>query len=268
MANETCCTCARLLAAIPPQFNEKTEKPFTYDQQLDCCGRFIFYRLRSHMSSKILGPFCQTSNAPTSLPQRRHDPPPYSFSSASEVTPHNSTLSKLDELPAYSSLNFQTHTGAEKGAHLKNDAEDVLHFLDPTKDTISSLSLRYNVPPEELRRNNALFADHLLAARRTVLIPGKFYKGGVSLSPRPINGEEDEIKKSKVRRWMVACKVAEYDIALLYLEQAEYDLDAAVNTYLTDELWETEHPLAPSPGGNTKQKLSGRRLVVKFGVSS
>lgn len=59
-----------------------------------------------------------------------------------------------------------------------------------------------------------------------------------------------------------------YDIALLYLEQAEYDLDAAVNTYLTDELWETEHPLAPSPGGNTKQKLSGRRLVVKFGVSS
>lgn len=92
---------------------------------------------------------------------------------------------------------------------MKNDAEDVLHFLDPTKDTISSLSLRYNVPPEELRRNNALFADHLLAARRTVLIPGKFYKGGVSLSPRPINGEEDEIKKSKVRRWMVACKVAE-----------------------------------------------------------
>lgn len=71
MANETCCTCARLLAAIPPQFNEKTEKPSTYDRQLDCCGRFIcgfciavcshssspyvFYQLRSDMSSKILG---------------------------------------------------------------------------------------------------------------------------------------------------------------------------------------------------------------------
>lgn len=41
MANETCCTCARLLATIPPQFNEKTEKPLIYDRQLDCCGRFI-----------------------------------------------------------------------------------------------------------------------------------------------------------------------------------------------------------------------------------
>lgn len=71
MANETCCTCARLLATIPPQFNEKTEKPLTYDRQLDCCGRFIcgfciavcsrsfsvyvVYQLRSDMSSKILG---------------------------------------------------------------------------------------------------------------------------------------------------------------------------------------------------------------------
>lgn len=67
MANESCCTCARLLAAIPSQFNEKTEKPLTYDRQLECCGRFIcgfciavcshspslysVYQLRSDMSS-------------------------------------------------------------------------------------------------------------------------------------------------------------------------------------------------------------------------
>ena len=71
MTNETCCTCARLLAAIPPQFNEKTEKPLTYDRQLDCCGRFIcgfciavssyspslylVYQLRSDTSSWIPG---------------------------------------------------------------------------------------------------------------------------------------------------------------------------------------------------------------------
>jgi hypothetical protein len=85
----------------------------------------------------------------------------------------------------------------------------VLHFLDPTQDTIPSLSLRYGVPHGALRRTNGLFADHLLAARRTVLIPGEYYKGGVSLSPRPVEGEEEEIRKAKVRRWMVACKVAE-----------------------------------------------------------
>jgi len=85
----------------------------------------------------------------------------------------------------------------------------VLHFLDPSQDTIASLSLRYGVPQNGLRRKNGLFADHLLAARRTVLIPGEFYKGGVSLSPEPIEDEEEEIRKTKVRRWMVACKVAE-----------------------------------------------------------
>jgi hypothetical protein len=41
------------------------------------------------------------------------------------------------------------------------------------------------------------------------VIPGEFYKGGVSLSPRPIEGEDEERRKAIVRRWMVACKVSE-----------------------------------------------------------
>ena len=85
----------------------------------------------------------------------------------------------------------------------------MLHFLDPTHDSIHSLALRYGVPQDALRRKNGLYADHLLAARKTILIPGEFYKGGVSLSPKPVEGEEEEIRKGKVRRWMVACKVAE-----------------------------------------------------------
>jgi hypothetical protein len=35
-----------------------------------------------------------------------------------------------------------------------------------------------------------------------------------------------------------------YDLAILYLDQAEYDLDAAVEAYMEDERWEREHPLA------------------------
>lgn len=85
----------------------------------------------------------------------------------------------------------------------------MLHFLDPSQDTIPSLSLRYGVPQDALRRTNGLYANHLLAARRAILIPGEYYKGGMSLSPQPIDGEEEEIRKGKVRRWMVACKVAE-----------------------------------------------------------
>ena len=85
----------------------------------------------------------------------------------------------------------------------------MLHFLDSARDSISSLSLRYGVPATVLRSTNGLYADHLLAARQTVLIPGSHYKGGVSLSPRPVEGEEEELRKAKIRRWMVACKVAE-----------------------------------------------------------
>jgi hypothetical protein len=95
-----------------------------------------------------------------------------------------------------------------------------------------------------------VFADALLQARRTILIPGDYYKGGVSLSPRPVDGEEEEAKKSKVRRWMVTCKVADYDVALLYLKQSDFDLDQAIDAYMDDERWERDHPIRPSRRSN------------------
>jgi len=154
------------------------------------------------------GPFCQVSSTPSSLPQGLRDPPAYS--PPPSPRPAHATLASTndEEPPPYSSLDSRPQA-PEKSPSSPERAEDVLHFLDPTQDTITSLSLRYGVPHEVLRRTNGLYADHLLAARRTILIPGEYYKGGVSLSPRPVEGEEEEIRKAKVRRWMVACKIAE-----------------------------------------------------------
>lgn len=132
------------------------------------------------------------------------------------------------------------------------------------RDTIPSLALRYGVPQDALRKKNGLYADHLLAARKTILIPGEYYKGGVSLSPQPIDGEEEEMRKAKIRRWMVACKGSEYDVALLYLEQAKYDLDMAVECYLEDEKWEKEHPMQGRSKGKG-QKPPGRRMFAGGG---
>ncbi len=84
----------------------------------------------------------------------------------------------------------------------------MLHFLTP-EDSIQSLSLAYGVPANIIRKTNNVYQDHLVQGRRTVLIPGEYYKGGVSFSPKPLEGEEEELKKQKVRRWMVGCKVAE-----------------------------------------------------------
>lgn len=140
-------------------------------------------------------------------------------------------------------------------------AEDTLHFLNHEHDTITSLSLRYGVPAAALRRANNLGSDHLLQGRRTVLIPGHYYKRGVSLSPRPIEGEEEEARKAKIRRWMVTCKVADYEVAVFYLEQAGYDFCDAIDAYFADEQWERENPLDENLNDNGAQpsRLAKRR---------
>ncbi len=248
--DRACCTCARLLRAVLPQYDEKTEKPLAQDRRLDCCGRVIcgtciavclfflsYFYLNSPFADKWCwvritpalqhtvspfqlkstpspntntntGPFCQISTTPSPLPHGLKDPPSYTPStSTSNPNSLEPPSYNDDQLPAYSTLN-KTLTPPEKFA--SQPAEDVLHFLDHSQDTILSLSLRYKVPIDILRQANKLTSDHLLLARRTVIIPGEYCKGGVSLSPRPVEGEEEERRKAIVRRWMVACKVAEY----------------------------------------------------------
>lgn len=51
-----------------------------------------------------------------------------------------------------------------------------------------------------------------------------------------------------------------YDVALLYLEEAEYDLEQAIEAYRDDERWEKEHPIEASVKGKGKSKQEvGRR---------
>jgi len=56
-------------------------------------------------------------------------------------------------------------------------------------------------------------------------------------------------------------KVAEYDVAVLYLKQADYDLKEAIEAYKADERWEKEHPL------DKKGKEKSRRTRSSFGGS-
>lgn len=136
------------------------------------------------------------------------------------------------------------------------------HHLHPT-DTIASLSLAYAVPVQVLRSHNNLWSDHLLSARRTVSIPGSHYKGGVSLSPDAVEGEEETERKSKVRRFMVGTKCHAYDVAELYLKQTDYDLDKALQTYLADEKWEKENPFK----GTGKDKAAGKKKSHGVGLT-
>jgi hypothetical protein len=180
---------------LPLEYDEKTEKAVERARLLDCCGRKICRKcLKDNPRFYSYCPYCQhiavipsnsrgESHEPTRLPPRLAAP--------------------LKENPESC---LESTRDPEK---TEDDAEDVLHFVNPVHDSIGSLSLRYGVPAAALRQTNGIFTDHLLPARKTILIPGKYYKRGVSLSPQPIEGEEEEARKSKIRRWMVACKVAE-----------------------------------------------------------
>ena len=156
-----------------------------------------------------IGPFCQISTTPSSLPQGLRDPPAYSPPSSPRLAHASLARTLPDHKPPAYSAEALSHESEKASSSTSSDAPDVLHFLDARYDTLLALSLRYGGPVEVIRQTNGLYSDFLLAARRTILIPGSHYKGGVSLSPRPVDGEEEELRKAKIRRWMVACKVVE-----------------------------------------------------------
>ncbi|KAI0902264.1 hypothetical protein F4806DRAFT_490735 [Annulohypoxylon nitens] len=253
---ESCCTCATLLTQVPRYSN--SEKPLPQDRQLECCQRVICGHCRStNPRFNTYCPYCQISLTDTSLPQGLKEPPSYE----SSIATSSSKIISTAPPPYTPPINQMTPDPLnEKSVPFDSEpAEDTLHFLDHAHDSISSLSLRYGVPASALRRANNITSDHLILGRRTVIIPGEYYKGGVSLSPRPVEGEEEEARKSKIRRWMVACKVHEYDVAVLYLEQAGYDLEMATEAFFADEAWEQAHPVEAARRGKGVAKHTNSR---------
>ena len=224
-------------------------------------------------------PYCQISSASSSvLPQGLKEPPSYASATAHPTAALRAD-SSADAPPPYAELSPPTSESELRSGAASDDekaalrdpagststpapegppAEDTLHFLDHEQDSVLSLSLRYGVPAHALRRANNLHSDHLLAARRTVVIPGAWYRGGVSLSPRPVEGEAEETRKGKIRRFMVATKVADYEVAVLYLQAADYELEAAVGSCLEDERWEREHPMAGEEGRDGTRGRKGK----------
>ncbi|KAK1640467.1 hypothetical protein BDP81DRAFT_479124 [Colletotrichum phormii] len=233
-SDEACCTCAKLLSSVP-RYSAATEKPLPDDRRLGCCARVICGNC-IHVHPPSYTSFPPTHHLSSGAPAT--PPPPYTPDTGADAE---------DELNEKSS-------GSSSSSSTATPPEDPLHFLNHNTDTITSLSLRYGVPAAVLRRANNITSDHLLQGRRTVLVPGAYYAAGVSLSPRPVEGEEEELRKSRIRRFMTGCKVSDYDVAVLYLEQVGYDLAAAMEAYADDEAWEKSHPVQDGGGGGGRGK--------------
>jgi hypothetical protein len=54
---------------------------------------------------------------------------------------------------------------------------------------------------------------------------------------------------------------------LLYLQQADYNLDEAIGAYKSDERWEIEHPLEAVKKGKSKASTATPTTRRKWGFS-
>ena len=63
---------------------------------------------------------------------------------------------------------------------------------------------------------------------------------------------------------MVQCKISEYQIAHIYLEEAKWDLDKAIERVKEDDRWEREHSVlrnsTAGPSTGMTSDFFGRRL--------
>ncbi|KAJ6780738.1 hypothetical protein PWT90_04301 [Aphanocladium album] len=254
---ETCSTCATILSTV----DDKTlsEKPPPDQRRVPCCGRIICGDcIVNNGRFAAYCPYCQISSEPSPLPQGLKAPPTNETSQEASKRQRPPPSAPSHDPPPYQASGGDFDD--EKAAAEPAAAADTLHFLNHEHDSILSLSLRYGVPQDALRRANKINSDHLLLGRKTILIPGAFYKGGVSLSPRPVDGEEEELRKNKIRRLMTSCKLVDYSVAQLYLEQAGWNLDRAIDRYVGDEAWEqSQRDKSKNKASNTRWFFSGSK---------
>ena len=56
-------------------------------------------------------------------------------------------------------------------------------------------------------------------------------------------------------------------MAVLYLQQANYDLEAAIEAFKADEKWEKDHPMEANFKGKAKAKDKERRRFGGVGLT-
>ncbi|EXJ94899.1 hypothetical protein A1O1_00017 [Capronia coronata CBS 617.96] len=243
---DSCCTCATLLTDVKVPYDPESEKPLLYNRRLECCSRQICATCQyNNPRFQSYCPFCQISSGPSALPKDGLRLPP-SYTKTSTSPKHGRAESPP---PSYDDAMTPRRVPDQSIAPPEN-TDDTVHFVG-AEDSLQSLSLAYNVPVLVLRRHNGLYSDQLLAARRWILIPKSHYTGPpLSTPPDP----EEEERKTKVRRWMVATKCPDYNVASLYLKGTDYNLDLAVDAFRADEEWEKNHPLHGKGKGRDGQR--------------
>jgi len=106
------------------------------------------------------------------------------------------------------------------------------HKVQPS-DSLASLSLRYGVSIEQLKRTNGLFRHEDIKLKTTVIIP----KSELKALPPPPKQQDD--KRVSIQNFIQATKATREE-ANFYLHEAEYNLELAIGSYSRDVAWEKD----------------------------
>ena len=196
-------------------------------------------------------PYCQTTRLPqlkqTDKTLTEAKPPPYTEIAQEQpaVIAESSTRAGPPALVRTDTQYAPQRTPpppsyAEQQYETPPPEQDVTHYVRLT-ETISSISLSYNIDASLLKTRNRITADHLLQARRMIYIPCPPYYGP-SLSPEPAEGFEESERKAKIRRFMIRTKCADQKMAEAYMRNADETLDRAVEQWNEDEDWMRRNP--------------------------
>ncbi|CAG8450866.1 13533_t:CDS:2 [Ambispora gerdemannii] len=148
----------------------------------------------------------------------------------------------------------------EKKQKLTNDEKSeygVIHYVRK-EDTLPGLAFKYGIGISDIRRANRLFDDNIFA-RTSLIIPNYF---GPSLSEK--QSKEDELK-TLIKRFQLRSKCVDPTEAKYYMEQSNYNIDAATQAYRDDVLWEMQHPRQEKGifGSRSRKSLDNQNLRKK-----
>lgn len=211
-----------------------------------CCSRLKCEQcLDKHVSFRD-PTYCPLCNNPTAMEcDKEPSPPP--------IDPINS----LEHPPSYQeAISGQEFSSADHivsrpcGEKGKSD-QFLVHHVRRT-DTLTGLTLRYNISIEEIRKSNHLiYSNASLQTHRAVLIPLKSTTRIPPPAPPTIEEQQDDAQKICIKRWQMRTKDTSRNLGRYYLEQVDWDVEAAIRNWQLDNDWEQQNPLNRGKGKAT-----------------
>ena len=136
----------------------------------------------------------------------------------------------------------------------RRSSERNTHYLRP-EDTIYSLALAYGTSEKRLLAFNRMTDRALLHSRASVDVPPECPRPSISTT---MPGDEAARQRNaRLLRLMQMRKVTR-QVAQVYLDQAGWDLERALERWEADERWERAHPMEKRKGVQRGGMRAGR----------